>query len=152
MNEIETRNLIVAEAQAWINTPYLSNAMVKGAGIDCAMLLVAVYREVGLIPPDLDPRPYAPMWHLHQKSEEYKNIVERFAKEIAPPPAREPRPGDVVLFRIGRLFAHGGIITCWPKIIHARAPNRCWEEDVHQDRFGKHALWRSEMKFYSCWD
>lgn len=126
-------------------------AMVQGAGIDCAMLLVAVYREVGLIPSDLDPRPYPPQWHLHGNEERYKNMVSKFAQEVADPSDRQPLPGDVVLFRVGRLFAHGGIITDWPKIVHARAPGKCWEEDVSLDSFGKHALWRLDQKFYSRW-
>jgi cell wall-associated NlpC family hydrolase len=30
-----------------------------------------------------------------------------------------PEPGDLVLFRFGRCFAHGGIVTLWPRLIHA---------------------------------
>lgn len=146
------RQRVVEIARTWIGTPYLSNAMVRGAGVDCAMLLIGVYREAGLLPDDLDPRPYPPQWHLHQGEERYKNIVERFAKEVAAPPERIPLPGDVVLFKIGRLFAHGGIVSNWPKIIHARAPGMCWEEDISKDSFGKHALWRLDRRYYSRWD
>lgn len=151
MSEVAQRAEVVRLARKWVGTPYLSNAMVLGAGIDCAMLLVAVYREAGLLPEDFDPRPYPPHWHLHQGEERYKNITEQFAEEVSAPPERAPLGGDVILFRIGRLFAHGAIITDWPKVVHARAPGRCWEEDISKDSFGKHALWRLEQKFYSRW-
>jgi cell wall-associated NlpC family hydrolase len=30
-----------------------------------------------------------------------------------------PEPGDVALFKFGRCYAHGAIITEWPRLIHA---------------------------------
>jgi len=147
MIEQAQRAEVVRVARKWIGTPYVSNAMVLGAGVDCAMLLVAVYRECGMIPEDLDPRPYPPQWHLHQNEETYLNVVDRFAQAISGPPG----PGDVVLFRVGRLFAHGAIVTEWPTVVHARAPGKCWEEDVSRDSFGKHALWRLEQRYFSHW-
>jgi cell wall-associated NlpC family hydrolase len=149
--EGEWRAEIVEVARKWIGTPYLSNGMIVGAGVDCAMILVAVYRAVGIVPEGFDPRPYPPMWHIHQADERYRLLVERFAQSVPGPPARPSRPGDVVIFRIGRCYAHGGIITEWPRIIHARAPGAVWEEDVSQDCFGKHALWRAPRLFYTPW-
>lgn len=151
MTENEQRLNVVRVARKWIGTPYLSNAMVLGAGVDCAMLLIGVYREAGLIPLDLDPRPYPAQWHLHQDEERYKNIVSQLASPVEAPPNRDPLPGDVVLFKVGRLFAHGGIITKWPNIIHARAPNPVFEEDISKDCFGKHALWKLNQLFFSRW-
>ena len=55
---MDLRQRIVEEARSWLGTPYHHQAMVKGAGVDCAMILVAVYRAVGLIPAGFDPRPY----------------------------------------------------------------------------------------------
>ena len=31
----------------------------------------------------------------------------------------EPQPGDVSVYRVGRCFSHGAIVTEWPFIIHA---------------------------------
>lgn len=149
----EERQNVVRIAKQWLNTPYMSNAMVLGAGVDCAMILVAVYREAGMIPPDFDPRPYPAQWHQHRNEEQYMNLTKMFAQEVPPPPEREPLPGDVVLFKIGRLFAHGGIITEWPKIIHARADARkVVEEDISRNAFGKHALWRCDKHFFTRWN
>lgn len=32
-----------------------------------------------------------------------------------------PEPGDVAVFRYGRCYSHGAIVTRWPEIIHAIA-------------------------------
>jgi len=108
-----TRERIVAEARAWLNTPYHHAADVKGAGVDCAMLLVRVYHVAGLIPA-IDPRPYPADWMMHRDEERYLGWVKKYAD-----PVTEPLPGDVVLYKVGRCFAHGAIVLAWPDVIHA---------------------------------
>jgi len=51
------REKIVAEARSWIGTPYHNCADIKGVGVDCGMLLVRVFVDLGLVEP-FDPRPY----------------------------------------------------------------------------------------------
>jgi hypothetical protein len=96
---------VVAAARAWIGTPYHNCADVKGVGVDCGMLLVRVFVDLGLVEP-FDPRPYAPDWHLHRSEETYLGHLLARAKSVA-----EPQPGDGVLFRYGRCYSHGGIVT-----------------------------------------
>jgi cell wall-associated NlpC family hydrolase len=110
----EQRMAVVAEARAWLGTPYHHAARVKGAGVDCAMLPAAVYRAAGLIP-EFAVVHYPPDWHLHRDAERYLDIVARHATEIAAPTG----PGDFVLYRWGRCFAHGAIVIAWPHIVHA---------------------------------
>ncbi len=98
---------------SWLRTPYHHCADVKGAGVDCAMLLVRVYQAAGLVP-DFDPRPYSTQWHLHRSEEKYLGFLLQYATQV-----EEPEPGDVVVYRFGRCFAHGGIVIDWPVIIHA---------------------------------
>jgi cell wall-associated NlpC family hydrolase len=38
-----------------------------------------------------------------------------YAREIDGPPS----PGDIALFRFGRTYSHGAIVTEWPRLIHA---------------------------------
>jgi hypothetical protein len=59
------RTLVVAAARTWLSTPYHHAADVKGHGVDCAMLLVRVYCDVGLVEP-FDPRPYTRDWFMHR--------------------------------------------------------------------------------------
>jgi NlpC/P60 family putative phage cell wall peptidase len=99
-----TQDRIVAEAQRWIGTPYRHSADVFGVGVDCAMLLVRVFCDLGLVPA-FDPRPYATDWHLHRSEEKYLGGVMRYAEKVD-----EPQPGDVALFKFGRCLSHGGIV------------------------------------------
>ncbi len=107
MNEPATRAAVVAAAREWIGTPYHVCADVKGVGCDCAMLLVRVFVDLGLVAP-FDPRPYSSDWHLHRSDEVYLRLLLERAHPVA---QSEVEPGDVVLFRYGRCFSHGGIVT-----------------------------------------
>jgi hypothetical protein len=127
----ESRAAIVAAAREWIGTPYHHMADVKGVGCDCAMLLVRVYCDLGLVG-SFDPRPYTRDWHLHHGEERYMKLLLARAGEVAAPGA-----GDIVLFRYGRCFSHGGIVTR-PNpltIVHAFAPARI----VLEEEIGRNA-------------
>ena len=112
MDIIAQRQRIVEEAKTWLKTPYHHHGDIKGVGVDCAMFLVKVYSDLGLIH-YFDPRPYSPQWHLHHSEEIYLGFVEKYAKKVD-----VPLPGDVVLYKVGRCVAHGGIVVDWPTIIH----------------------------------
>ena len=56
-----TRARIVAEARAWIGTPYRHQASLKGVGCDCLGLVRGVWRAVIGPEPERAP-PYAPDW------------------------------------------------------------------------------------------
>jgi hypothetical protein len=58
---------------------------------------------------------YPPDWNLHRDAERYLNGVMRHAREIGGKPAM----ADVAVFKFGRCFAHGAIVVCWPRLIHA---------------------------------
>ena len=120
MTEAEGRAAVVAAARAWIGTPYQHMADIKGAGVDCAMILVRVYCDLGLVEP-FDPRPYTRDWMLHKSDEKYLGFLLARARIV-----KSPKAGDVILFRFGRCFAHGGIVTVPDPltILHAYAPYR----------------------------
>lgn len=103
------RAAVVAAARAWIGTPYHHAADVKGrlGGVDCAMLLVRVYCDLGLVEP-FDPRPYTRDWMLHRSDERYLGFLLARSHEVS---ATDVKPGDIILFRVGRCYAHGGIVT-----------------------------------------
>jgi cell wall-associated NlpC family hydrolase len=129
-SEIAQRAAVVAEARSWIGTPYHNCADIKGAGVDCGMLLVRVFVDTGLCAP-FDPRPYPIDWHLHRSEERYLGFVFDRSAEVA-----EPRPGDVMVLRYGRCYSHGGIVTRLAPvtIVHAFHPaRRVLEEPVTQN-------------------
>lgn len=108
MHPRTNRYAVVATARTWIGTPYHPCADIRGAGVDCGMLIVRVFVDTGLCPP-FDPRPYPPDWHLHRSEERYLGFVLDNCRERA---AAEPAaPGDIIVFRFGRCWSHGGIVT-----------------------------------------
>lgn len=109
---------VLREARSWASppTPYHHAADIKGVGVDCAMLLVRVFVDAGLVPA-FDPRPYPPDWHLHRSAERFLDWIDRFAEQSA-----APALGDVALFKFGRCVSHGGIVETTspePVMIHA---------------------------------
>lgn len=110
-----TRTAIVAEAMTWLHTPYHHRARVKGAGVDCAMILLAVFAGVGLIEA-FEPDDYPRDWMLHREEDRFRAIVRQHADQID---LAEVLPGDVALYLVGKCFAHGAVIVDWPLILHA---------------------------------
>lgn len=114
MSEKEEREAVVKEALTWLNTPYHHEARVKGAGVDCGMLVAEVFERTGLII-HVDVEHYNFDWHMHRSAEVYLSHMTKYMKRVE----RQPLPGDVVLFKYGRCISHGGIVIKWPQIIHA---------------------------------
>lgn len=109
----DRRASVVTEAETWIGTPFHHAARVKGAGVDCLMLLAEVYERAG-VAGHIEPPFYVPDWHLHRDAERYMQGLLRYAR-----PTDQPEPGDIALFRFGRTFSHGAIVARWPRLIHA---------------------------------
>jgi cell wall-associated NlpC family hydrolase len=143
--EAEQRAAVVAEAKTWVGTPWHHQADVKGAGVDCAMILVRVFVDTGVVPA-FDPRPYSRTWFMHRGEEKFMDIVRQCgAHEIEGP----PKPGDLALWKIGRLFAHGSIVVEWPMVIHAFAQARMVViQDVTQLQIDTK---KNPVKFFSKW-
>lgn len=145
MTEIEQRAAIVAEALTWEGTPYHHEGRVKGreGGVDCGMLIYEVYRACGLIP-ETEIAPYSEQFHLHRDREDYLGYLERFGAEVN---GDQARPGDAVIYKMGRCHSHAAIIIAWPKIIHATAKSGLVRTDeATQPYFSKY-----ERKFFSLW-
>lgn len=114
MTEAEIRAAIVAEALSWEGTPYISRAMIKGVGVDCAMLPSAVYHTVGLIPA-MAPE-YPADWMMHRDEELFLSYITPHAREIS---EAEAGPGDLVIWRFGRTYSHSAIVIDLPEVLHA---------------------------------
>lgn len=114
MSEAETRAAIVAEALEWEATPYMAGAMIKGVGVDCAMLPNAIYSAL-----DLAPRQtisYTQDWMMHRDEEKFLDFVLPHAREID---ESELQPGDLVIWKFGRTFSHSAIVIDYPTVLHA---------------------------------
>lgn len=115
-----SRELIEKIALTWIGTPYHHHSGIKGVGCDCVHLLIKVYVEAGLME-DYDPGYYPPQFFMHSDEERFLKKVLGYSREI---PEAEAGVGDVVLYKLGKCYAHGAIIVSpgWPhSIVHADA-------------------------------
>lgn len=123
------RARVVRVAETWLGTRYHHHAAVKGVGVDCATILVEVFTEAGLLK-GIELPPYSPSWHLHRAEERYTDFIRQFAKEVE----REPLPGDVVVWKFHRCFAHGAIVVRWPIVIHALLGVGCVEDNAEANQ------------------
>jgi cell wall-associated NlpC family hydrolase len=140
-SEVEARGRVVAEALAWVGTPYHHRGTLKGIGVDCAQFPRLVYQACGLLPP-FETGDYPPDWHLHRSEERYLARVAAFAREIN----GDPGPGDFALFRVGRCYAHGAIVTGWPAIVHAVVDLAVLPDTADSGR-----LCSRPRKFFTLW-
>ena len=113
--EAEQRGAVVAEVLSWANppTPYHHQARIKGAGVDCAQLLIGVFSACGLVP-EIETGNYSVDWHMHRNEEMFSGWLARYAKQDEGP----LQPGDIALWRFGRTFSHGSIFT-GAEFVHA---------------------------------
>jgi NlpC/P60 family putative phage cell wall peptidase len=112
-----TRSAIVAEARAWIGTPYRHQASQQGVGCDCLGLVRGVWRAVCGAEPEQVP-PYTPDWAEASRREALANAASRHMTEID---CASFRPGDVLLFRWRQNLAakHAAIATTLDRMVHA---------------------------------
>jgi cell wall-associated NlpC family hydrolase len=120
LRQAEMRRRVVAEARSWLGTPYHHHGRVKGAGVDCAQILAAVFEAVEVVP-HLELGNYSTQWHLHRGEETYlQNLEAAGARRLAP--GLHPQPGDVGVWRFGRTYSHGGIVVeggADPLVVHS---------------------------------
>ena len=111
---------IVAEARAWIGTPYVHQASACQAGADCLGLLRGVWRTVYGSEPEAAPA-YSPDWSEAARQERLWRAAERHLNAKT---TTLLAVGDVLLFRMrdGGVAKHLGIASVpglTPKFVHA---------------------------------
>lgn len=107
--------MIVAEAMAWIGTPYRHQASRKGVGCDCLGLVRGVWRAIEGTEPEA-PGPYAPDWAERAAGDPLIEAAGRHLIRRA-----HALPGDVLLFRwrAGMAAKHAGILIADDRFVHA---------------------------------
>lgn len=124
---------VIAAARAWIGTPYVTGAALRGVGADCVGLLRGVYAEVSGRPlPEVPP--WRPDWH-GARGRPLVEAARRFLLEVPP----RPIPGGAALiFRLAAAReAHCGISAPGGRVIHAaegrgvlEVPLAAWADSV----------------------
>ena len=112
-----TRLQIVAEARAWIGTPYRHQASLKGIGCDCLGLVRGVWRAVVGVEPQRAPA-YSRDWAEASGEEMLARAARTHLVEIEP---AQFSPGDVLLFRYRDRYPakHAAIVSASASMVHA---------------------------------
>ena len=108
---------VLAEARAWLGTPYRHQASLIGVGCDCLGLLRGIWR--GLIGPEPEPRPaYGPAWAETHPGEP---LLEAARRHLIPCEDARPEAGRILIFRWreGVSAKHCGIAAGPETFIHA---------------------------------
>lgn len=127
MTETEHRAAVVKEALTWVGTPYHLHGAVKGAGADCATLILAIYHAQGLCE-EANHGTLAHDWWLHSgTSTSYlRGLMKYCSMAIETTCYRTLKilPGSTVVTRVAgaKVINHGGLVIKWPQIIHAVYP------------------------------
>lgn len=111
------REAVIAEARAWLGTPYRHQASVKGAGCDCLGLVRGVYRALCGPEPEAAP-PYSADWAEAGKRE---TLAEAAGRHLEAVPVDAAAPGDVLVFRWRAHVPakHMAIMSAPARMIHA---------------------------------
>ena len=110
------REAVLAEARAWLDTPYRHQASAKGVGCDCLGLVRGVWRAIYGAEPEAPP-PYTPDWAEAAGEETLLDAARRWLV-----PTDNAQPGDVAVFRLkpSHPCKHVGILSAGgDRLIHA---------------------------------
>jgi hypothetical protein len=126
------RDRVVQIARTWKGTPAIYGQCVKGVAVDCGRFIASVLQEAGIIDVDIAGLPQLPpLWFMHHAGEtefcrwrgisirSYLDIIRVFAVEYELQPGQKPQPGDIIVSRFHRDYAHTALVTAWPGVILA---------------------------------
>ncbi|OPX37517.1 MAG: hypothetical protein B1H12_04670 [Desulfobacteraceae bacterium 4484_190.2] len=104
----ERQELLRAELDAWLDTPWRHRCMVKGRGCDCIGLVAGALMNVGFLQPgDVDFPSYPPDWNLHK---EHLDLLNWFKSRPDVAEVKQPlQNGDILLFQYGKSPSHTGL-------------------------------------------
>ena len=142
--EAEGRAVVLTEAESWLRTPFKEGAAVLGAGIDCGNLLMVSYKAAGIAMEMTPDAGISTDWFFHRATGQLLKPVSAHAHEVT-----VPKPGDCVLFFIGKDWAHAAIVARqgYPVVIQAR-----WKACVQLADCTQGDMKKLKRIFYSPWN
>ena len=152
--EAVQRAAVVAATREWVRTPWKHRCAVVGSGIDCARHLLETGVRSGMVE-RFDPSFYTHDWHWHRDEERFLDALSTYMKQVGDSEETIKErgrdftvlPGNVLIWKNGRTFSHGGVVSEWPMVVHASWPARsCIEESVYGG-----ILEVSPIRVYSFW-
>ena len=110
-----------AAARGWHGTPFCARSAVRGAGVSCHRLVAELYREAGVLPPEVEIPDGSPLWSRAQDRSPMREWLDSGpgARWFTPVTVAGVQPGDLLGFRIGRCVHHLAIALRGDRIVHA---------------------------------
>lgn len=123
-----SREQIVAEARAWLGTPWQHQQHLKGVGCDCGGLIRGVMAAVGLGPTDFSCWPGAREFFGYSTQPDGSLLERACDKYLTRIPRADMKAGDALLLITDRHPQHMGILGDYAhgglSIIHAATAAR----------------------------
>jgi cell wall-associated NlpC family hydrolase len=134
------REQLSAIARTWLGTPFYPHMAKRGIGADCVQLVMAIYKEAGLIPEGET----LPKYSLQGGEHLNESIVLKWLSTCGyVQPEQTPGPGSVITFRIGKVDHHVAIMISDTKFIHSARRFGVIEGDLRDPTFAK--------RLQTCW-
>ncbi|HJT63066.1 MAG TPA: peptidase P60 [Burkholderiales bacterium] len=130
-----TRAALVAEARAWLGTPFAHQQGVRGVATDCVGVVAGVPRALGLYT-DIAIAPYGAQPDEARMRTELETHLDCVA-------FRDLRPADLLWFRSDVRRRHLGIVTGIDPVVFLHAFNRKDIARVVETRLDE--FWRSRV-------
>ena len=128
-------------ARSWVGTPFYPHCCKKGVGVDCVHLALAVYKEAGVLPDDLELPHYTLDGgeHLHDSL-----VVQWLARSpLFVVSSEMPCEGELLVIRYARVEHHVGVMTEGTKFVQAVRHGGVVERDMRD------STWSSRLR--GCW-
>lgn len=107
-----TRKQICDVARTLLGTPYHHQGRLKGVGLDCAGVAVAISQELGIFTPEQDYSGYSNI-------PDGRQLLLHCRKNCKEKPANEYKAGDILLFRFDKDPQHIGVMLEDNYFIHS---------------------------------
>lgn len=104
-----TPDAIVAEARAWLGTPFHHQQSLKGVGCDCIGLVAGVAEALGV--PEAAAWKADPLFRGYGREPNPRRLLEACAKYLDEIPLQAVRLGDILQFTFVREPMHFAIVS-----------------------------------------
>jgi cell wall-associated NlpC family hydrolase len=111
-----TGQRVANEAERWLGTPFFPRMAKPGVGADCVQLALAVYKDAGVLPVTAT----LPSYNLDGGNHRRTSLVLEWLS-TCPHLVPEDRPsvGSLLVYRLGRVEHHVGIMVDGRRLVHA---------------------------------
>jgi cell wall-associated NlpC family hydrolase len=108
---------LIEEAKSWKGTKWMHGQAVKGAGADCIQFIVAVYKELELLPKNFKTIRYNRDYALHNSDSALLREIKKYCHIVS---LSDLRVGDILLYKYDRCEHHAAIYIGNKKIIQSK--------------------------------